>query len=142
MKETDRYKSQPIEESLRELGTAPRLGLTADEARKRLASYGYNEIPEKEETLLHRIFRRFWGPIPWMIEAAAVLSAVVKKWDDFVIITVLLLTNAVIDFWQESKALSALKVLREKLAKQATVFRDGTMRPLKHGNWSPVTLSR
>lgn len=125
MKETDGYKNLSVEESLKELGTDPLLGLTGNEAGKRLASYGYNEIPEKEETLLHRIFRRFWGPIPWMIEAAAVLSAMVRKWDDFAIITVLLLTNAVIDFWQESKALSALKVLKEKLAKRATVFREG-----------------
>ncbi len=77
---TDEYKGLSAEETLKELRSDARLGLTADEVKNRLASYGSNEIPEKGETLLHRIFRRFWGPIPWMIEAAVVLSAVVGEW--------------------------------------------------------------
>ena len=60
-------------------------GLTTEEVKKRLEKFGTNEIPEKEESVFHRIFRRFWGPIPWMIEAAAVLSALVLrdgKWQE------------------------------------------------------------
>jgi hypothetical protein len=60
-----------------------------------------------------------------MIEVAALLSGLVQKWDDFAIIMVLLLTNAFIDFWQESKALNALKALKKELAKKALVFREG-----------------
>ncbi len=100
-------------------------GLTAEEAKERLAKYGPNTIEEKEESWLHRLFRRFWGPIPWMIEIAAVLSALVKHWEDFTIITVLLVFNAIVDFYQESKALNALKVLKDKLARKALVLRDG-----------------
>src|ERR1041385_8510438 len=99
-------------------------GLSSAEAESRQKKFGYNEIPEKEETLLKRIFKRFWGPIPWMIEAAALLSAVVQKWEDFIIILTLLLVNVTIDFKQESKALSALKVLKNKLARKAIVRRD------------------
>jgi H+-transporting ATPase len=100
-------------------------GLTSEEAKERLAKYGPNSIEEKEESWIHRLFRRFWGPIPWMIETAAILSAMVKHWEDFVIITLLLLVNAIVDFYQESKALSALKVLKNKLARKALVLRDG-----------------
>ncbi|MFN3480075.1 MAG: plasma-membrane proton-efflux P-type ATPase [Thermodesulfovibrionales bacterium] len=122
---TDDYKKLSIEESMEDLQANREKGLSEEEVRKRLTEYGYNEIPEKEESAFHRVFRRFWGPIPWMIEAAALISALVRKWDDFVIITILLITNAFIDFYQESKALNALKVLKEKLAKKAIVFRDG-----------------
>jgi H+-transporting ATPase len=124
-KATDEYKRLSVEETLKELQASRERGLSAGEAMKRLSEYGYNEIPEKEESLFHRIFRRFWGPIPGMIEAAALLSALVRKWEDFIIITILLFTNVFIDFWQESKALNVLKVLKEKLAKKAIVFRDG-----------------
>ncbi len=100
-------------------------GLSFQEVEKRFKKFGLNEIPEKEEPLWHRIFRRFWGPIPWMIEIAGILSALVQKWEDFTIIIALLLINALVDFWQENKAISALKVLKQKLAKKAIVLRDG-----------------
>ncbi len=100
-------------------------GLSSAEAKKRLEKYGLNEIPDKEETLFHRIFRRFWGPIPWMIEVAAILSAAVKKWEDFAIIVIMLLVNAVLDFYQESKALNAIKALKQSLAQKSLVLRDG-----------------
>ncbi len=99
-------------------------GLSSIEAKKRLLQYGYNTIEEKEESWLHRLFRRFWGPIPWMIEVAAILSAMAKRWEDFTIIMVLLLVNAIVDFYQESKALNAIKVLKKKLARKALVLRD------------------
>jgi len=105
-------------------------GLSSEEAVERLQKFGANEIKEKEESWLHRLFRRFWGPIPWMIEVAAILSAMVKHWEDFTIIVILLLINAIIDFYQESKALSALKVLKEKLARKALVLRDGVWKQI------------
>lgn len=124
-KTTEEYAKLPVDAVVNELRTDPEKGLSSQEAANRLTIYGTNEIPEKEEPLYHRIIRRFWGPIPWMIEIAALLSALVGKWDDFTIILILLVTNVFIDFWQENKALSALKVLKEKLAKKALVMRDG-----------------
>jgi H+-transporting ATPase len=136
-KNTDEYKSLSIEETLREIGTDAKSGLKEEEVRKRLSEYGYNEIPEREESVFHRIFRRFWGPIPWMIEVAALLSAVVRRWEDFTIIMILLLTNAFIDFWQESKALNALRVLKDKLAKKALVVRDRNFQTIDARNLVP-----
>ncbi len=100
-------------------------GLSSEEAARRLKQYGPNAIKEKEATWWQRLFKRFWGPIPWMIEAAAILSASVKRWEDFTIIMILLLVNAFVDFYQESKALNAIAVLKKKLARKAIVLRDG-----------------
>jgi len=100
-------------------------GLTSEEVKKHLETYGPNSIEEKEESWLHRLFRRFWGPIPWMIEVAAVLSAMAQRWEDFTIIMILLFVNAIVDFYQESKALNAIAVLKKKLARKALALRDG-----------------
>jgi len=125
-KGTDEYGKQTVEESLAELNSGTEQGLTAAEAAARLDRYGYNQIEEKEEPLWHRIFRRFWGPIPWMIEAAAILSAVVRKWEDFVVIMVMLLVNGLLDFLQENRAMNALKALKQSLTQEVMVLRDGS----------------
>ena len=101
-------------------------GLTSDEAQRRLAEFGANALEEKKVTLLDRLIRYFWGPIPWMIEAAAILSLVLKDWNDFAIITLMLLINAGVSYWQEAKAEDAIKVLKKQLAPLARVLRDGT----------------
>jgi len=129
-KKTDDYAGQTIADTLGQLGVTAEQGLAADEVATRLAQYGYNEMEEKEEPLWHRLFRRFWGPIPWMIEIAAILSAAVGKWDDFTIITILLLVNAGLDFFQEHRALNALKALKQRLANETIVRRDGVFRSI------------
>ena len=96
---TDDYTRIPVEQTLQDLQTDSDRGLDGDTARNRLQQYGYNQIKEHEEPLWHRIFRRFWGPIPWMIEVAGILSALVQKWEDFIIITIMLLVNALLDFF-------------------------------------------
>jgi H+-transporting ATPase len=100
-------------------------GLTASEAAARLARFGYNELPEKQTHVLLKFLSYWWGPIPWMIEAAAILSAVVRHWTDFVIIFVLLLMNAGVGFWEEFQAGSAIAALKARLAVRARVRRDG-----------------
>ena len=75
-------------------------GLTQAEAARRLTQYGYNELPEKKRHPLLEFLSHFWGPIPWMIEAAALLSALVQHWADLIIILVLLLANAIVGFWE------------------------------------------
>ncbi len=100
-------------------------GLREADVKERLEKFGHNEINEKEEGWLHRLFRRFWGPIPWMIEIAAILSAVAHRWEDLSVILFMLFVNAFVDFYQESKALNAIAVLKKKLARMALVLRDG-----------------
>jgi H+-transporting ATPase len=124
-RQTDDYTGKSLTSTLEELVVDAGSGLSGAEATRRLTDCGYNEIEERQESLWHRLFRRFWGPIPWMIEAAAILSAVVQKWEDFAIIFIMLLVNAVLDFLQEHRALNALQALKQRLAKEATVRRDG-----------------
>ncbi len=65
------------------------------------------------------------GANPLIIEIAAILSAVVRHWDDLIIITVLLIFNALVGFWQEYKAANALEALKKNLALKARALRDG-----------------
>ena len=117
-------KTLPLKEVEKKLGSSPD-GLTQAEAQKRLAQYGPNEIEEKKTNPFLKFLTYFWGPIPWMIEAAVVLSAVARHWPDFGIILVLLLANAVVGFWEERQAGNAIDALKAKLAVRARVRRDG-----------------
>jgi H+-transporting ATPase len=100
-------------------------GLSSSEAKQRLTIYGPNEISEKKVNPLKKFFRYFWGPIPFMIEAAVIISAVIYHWEDFGIIFALLMLNAVVGFWQERKADNAIDLLKKRLALNARVRRDG-----------------
>jgi H+-transporting ATPase len=122
---TDDYRDQDIAIVLQSLQTDAHRGLDTDTVTARLDEYGPNEIAEREEPLWHRVFRRFWGPIPWMIEVAVLLSALVQKWEDFAIILIMLLVNAGLDFFQEHRALNALVALKARLANEVTVLRNG-----------------
>jgi H+-transporting ATPase len=100
-------------------------GLSQEEAERRLEKYGPNALEEEKENPVLKFLSYFWGPIPWMIEVAAVLTAIVQRWVDLIIIIVLLLFNAVVGFWQESQAASAVEALKKQLALKARVKRDG-----------------
>ncbi len=100
-------------------------GLSSSEVQARLAKCGYNELPEEKTNTLLKFLSYFWGPIPGMIEVAAILSAVVHHWEDFGIILALLLMNAGVGFWEEFQAGNAIAALKAKLALHARVKRDG-----------------
>ena len=120
----DDLKSLPMPEVEKRLGSSAK-GLSQAEAEKRLAQYGPNEIKEKKDNLFLKFLSYFWGPIPWMIEGAVILSGVVKHWLDFFIILFLLFSNALVAFWEEHQAGNEIAALRAKLATKARVLRDG-----------------
>ena len=122
-------------------------GLTQAEVQARLAEYGYNELPEKKANPLLKFLSAFWGPIPWMIEAAVVLSALVGHWADFGIILSLLVANAVIGFWEEFQAgnfdldrstIQTLMYLKLSVAGHLTIFVTRTRGPFWSIPPSPV----
>jgi H+-transporting ATPase len=120
----DDLKSLPLPEVEKKLGSSPD-GLSQAEAQKRLTQYGPNEIEEKKTNPFLKFLTYFWGPIPWMIEAAVILSGMVRHWLDFFIILLLLVSNAVVGFWEEYQAGNAIAALKAKLAIKAKVKRDG-----------------
>ena len=116
------------------LGSSPD-GLAQAEAQNRLAQYGPNQIEEKKANPFLKFLTYFWGPIPWMIEGAVILSGVVRHWPDFFIILLLLVSNAVVGFWEEHQAGNAIAALKARLAIKAKVKRDGKWITLEHVTW-------
>ena len=115
----------PIAELLPTLGVEAAQGLTAAEARKRLRIFGPNALAEKHVFWLRKLLRYFAGPMAYMIEAAALVSAIIGHWGDFAIILALLFFNAGLEAWQDRKASNALAALKKGLAPEATLLRDG-----------------
>jgi H+-transporting ATPase len=114
----------PVESIYESLETSPE-GLSQNEAEKRIETYGPNEIEEKKVSPIMKFLRYFYGPIPFMIEAAMILSVVVQHWPDFWIITLMLALNGVVGFYQENKADNAIEKLKERLSPSARLLRDG-----------------
>ena len=118
-------QSLPLEEVEKRLESSAD-GLTQAQAEERLAQYGPNEIAETKVNPFLKFLTYLWGPIPWMIEIAVILSGAAGHWPDFFIILVLLVANAVVGFWEEHQAGNAIDALKANLAIKARVRRDGT----------------
>ncbi|MGA9048572.1 MAG: plasma-membrane proton-efflux P-type ATPase [Dehalococcoidia bacterium] len=101
-------------------------GLSKKEAGERLLRFGYNELPEKKVNPVLKFLSYFWGPMPWMIEVAAILSAILRHLSDLGIILALLLMNSIVGFREEHEAGNAVAALKSKLALKARVKRDGS----------------
>ena len=120
----DDFESLPLSEVVKRLDTSPE-GLSQTEADERLTRYGPNEIIEEKPNPILKFLSYFWGPIPWMIEIAVILSGVVGHWPDFFIILVLLIANGLVGFTEERQAGNAIDALKATLAITARVRRDG-----------------
>lgn len=120
----DDLKTLPLPELEKKLESSPE-GLTQAEAEKRLTQYGPNELTQKKTNVFLKFLSYFWGPIPWMIEIAVILSGAVGHWPDFFIILLLLVANGVVGFWEEREAGNAIAALEAQMAIKARVKRDG-----------------
>src|ERR1700722_11585553 len=100
-------------------------GLTADEARHRLEKFGPNALPDTSLHPLRLAVEKFWAPVPWMLEAAIVLELVLDKYVEAAIVAALLVFNAALGLFQESRAQATLAALKSRLALNASVRRDG-----------------
>jgi len=124
VKHTDKLTELPLPELLAELDSSA-AGLTAAQARQRLQRYGPNEIAERRRNPVLEFLGYFWAPIPWMIEIALALSLAARHWTDAVIIGVLLAMNGLVAFFEEHQAANAIAALKQRLATEARVLRDG-----------------
>ncbi len=137
----DEAKQKSPADLFTQLASSPQ-GLSGSEAEARLAQYGPNALEEEKTHPLLKFLGYFWGPIPWMIEVAAILSALVKHWGDLIIIAFLLMFNAVIGFWEEHEASNALEALKEQLALKARVLRDGKWQEVEARDLVPGDVIR
>jgi H+-transporting ATPase len=100
-------------------------GLSSEEAERRLAQFGRNEIVERETPFLLKIAGELWQPVPWMLEAAVILQIAIGERLEAAVIAALLLFNVALGYFQERKAHAALSILKSRLSVRATVKRDG-----------------
>src|ERR1700685_1608368 len=92
----------------------PKSGLTADEAHRRLEKFGANAMPDTSMHPLRMAIEKFWAPIPWMLEAAIILELVLGKYVEAAIIAALLIFNAALGLFQESRAQATLAALKSR----------------------------
>ncbi|MEJ2009925.1 MAG: plasma-membrane proton-efflux P-type ATPase [Acidobacteriota bacterium] len=138
---TSKFEDLSNEETLSKLKSTPD-GLSNKEAQRRLGTYGPNTLAEEHIPLWRRLFSYFWGPIPWMIEIAAVLSGIDQDWKSFSIIAAMLIINGGIGFWEEKSAADALDALKGQLALKARVRRDGEWKEINASDLVPGDIVR
>ncbi len=110
--------TQPVPTS-----TSP--GLSSAEAQARLKQFGPNAVVEEKTHPLTQFLKRFWAPIPWLLEATIILQLFLGEQVEAAVIGGLLVLNAVLSLLQEGRAQKALALLRQQLHVQARVRRDG-----------------
>ena len=131
-----KYYLNEIDDTLADLGTG-RAGLSTSEAGSRLAKNGKNKLAEaKKESLVHMFFRQLADPMIIILIVAAVISAVIavtqkESFADVIIIGVVVILNAVLGVYQESKAEKAIEALQQMTAATSKVIRDGVLRVIK-----------
>ena len=101
-------------------------GLSSSEAQQRLLQFGPNAVAEEHPRPWLAFLKKFWSPVPWMLEATIALQLALGKKDEAIIIGVLLVFNAILGFVQEKRANNALELLKRRLEIQVRVLRDGT----------------
>ena len=121
-------------------GGGSTIGLTSDEARRRLASCGPNAMPDTSAHPLRMALEKFWAPVPWMLEAAIVLELVLGKSVEAAVMALLLVFNAGLGLFQESRAQATLAALKSKLALTASVKRDGVWKTVPAAELAPGDL--
>ncbi len=100
-------------------------GLTSDAARARLEKDGPNAMPDTSAHALRNALAKFWAPVPWLLEISILLEIVLHKDYEAVVIAALLVFNAALAYFQESRAQATLTALKSRLALNASVQRDG-----------------
>lgn len=117
------YKTISAEEILHDLETSEE-GLASKAASDRLQRFGYNEIHEVKWNPILEFLKRYWGPMPWLLEIAIALTLVLGHYTESIIIFALLTINAVIGYMQSENSHNAVEMLKKRLEINAKVFRD------------------
>jgi H+-transporting ATPase len=122
--------SASVPDTLSTLKVNPDKGLTPAEVEDRRKENGYNEVTVQKKHPLRKFLGKFWGMSAWMLELIMVLSAFLHKYSDLVVVSALLVINAVLSFVQEQRAAGVVETLRRRLQISSRVLRDA--------NWQVV----
>jgi len=119
------FHTQSIGEVMEGLSTQT-MGLSQDEAAKRLEENGANVLPEGDKKTVFGIFlQQFKNVMIWVLIAAATISLILNEPTDAIIIFIVVLLNSVMGTIQEARAEAALESLKSLAAPHSTVVRDG-----------------
>ena len=118
--------SASVPDTLAQLKVNPETGLTGAEVDARRKQHGYNEVAERSAHPVLKFLQKFWGISAWMLELIMVLSAVLGKYSDLVVVSALLVINAVLSFTQEHRAAGVVEALRQRLQVNARVRRESS----------------
>ena len=126
---------QSVEDVFKEVKSSPS-GLSSQEAASRLEKYGANTLQEgKKKTLLEKFVDQFKDFMILVLLVAAVVSMFAHQGDpdptDAIIILAVVLLNAVLGVFQESKAEEAIEALKKMASPVASVLRDGHVEHIK-----------
>jgi H+-transporting ATPase len=120
-------KNMSIKEVIAYLSSSEE-GLSSEEVSRRLKEYGFNEVPEKKKNPLLEYLKRYWGPLPWLMEITIITSIVAEKILEAEIIAFLLVLNATIGFLHSRSSEKTVQLLKKKLSVKVSVLRDGKWR--------------
>ena len=134
--------SVSVPDTLAALQVNPETGLTHAEVDVRRKEHGYNEVPEQQGHPVLRFLGKFWGVSAWMLELIIVLSAVLRKYSDLVVVSALLVVNAVLSFMQEHRAAGVVEALRRRLQVSARVLREASWQVIPARDLVPGDIVR
>jgi len=123
-KATTDFKKMDVEGTFSALD-ASESGLSSAEAEKRAKEFGYNEVAEKKENIAAEFLAHFWGPIPWLLELAAIMCYIIGNRFDALVLALLVIVNGSVAFYNEHDSKKALQLLKKKLTIKTRVLRGG-----------------
>jgi len=105
-------------------------GLTSNEAKARLAKYGYNELKFKRRGSLVRFLLQFNSALIYILLVAAAVTAILGMWIDAAVILAVVLANAIIGFIQEGRAEASMEAVTRMIVPECTVLRDNKQKDI------------
>ena len=125
------WYARPAEALAEELQADLNCGLPIDDAARRLAQDGPNELPEAPPpSLLKLLLSQFTSLIVWVLIGAAIVSGLLEDWIDAAAILAIVFFNGVLGFVQEFRAERSLAALRKMSVSMARVIRDGVLQSI------------
>lgn len=125
------FEQYSVSETVKELESDGRAGLSTKEAGERLRRNGRNEMKEaRKKTPIESFLEQLNDPLIYVLIVAAAVSVLLREVSDAVIIGVVVVMNAVVGMLQEGKARKALESLKKLASPKAMVIRDGRRREI------------